>query len=198
MLTFAVLGGPRLLRDAVATRLTADFPGCVVVADSTAPTVGEPVPPACSVLVDDSPAGSVTSLVAGPPIVAVHWARAGRGAERHAVSCLADACLSGESPLASLAVAVGAALEGTRWVAPELDAAREGAVRVTLSPQERRALALYASGLTLDSVAQRMEITPNTAKHYLNRVRDKYADAGLEARTKVELHQLARSEGYLP
>lgn len=70
--------------------------------------------------------------------------------------------------------------------------------RVRLSEQERRALVLYASGLTQDVVARRMGIAPNTVKHYLDRVRDKYDAVGVRARTKLELHALARTEGLLP
>jgi len=70
--------------------------------------------------------------------------------------------------------------------------------RVHLSDQERRALVLYASGLTQVVVARRMGISPNTAKHYLDRVRDKYSNIGVRARTKLELYALARAEGLLP
>ena len=70
--------------------------------------------------------------------------------------------------------------------------------RVRLSEQERRALVLYASGLTQDVVARRMGIAPNTVKHYLDRVRDKYDAVGVRARTKLELHALARTEGFIP
>jgi DNA-binding NarL/FixJ family response regulator len=69
---------------------------------------------------------------------------------------------------------------------------------VRLSDQERRALVLYASGLTQDVVARRMGIASNTVKHYLDRVRDKYSNVGVRARTKLELHALARAEGLLP
>ncbi len=70
--------------------------------------------------------------------------------------------------------------------------------RVHLSDQERRALVLYASGLTQVVVARRMGISPNTAKHYLDRVRDKNSNIGVRARTKLELYALARAEGLLP
>ena len=70
--------------------------------------------------------------------------------------------------------------------------------RVHLSDQERRALVLYASGMTQVVVARRMGIAPNTAKHYLDRVRDKYSNVGVRARTKLELYALARAEGLLP
>ncbi len=67
----------------------------------------------------------------------------------------------------------------------------------SLSPQERRALVLYASGLPLKTVARQLDISVETAKTYLTRVRDKYASAGREARTKIALHQRAVEDGLL-
>jgi two-component system uhpT operon response regulator UhpA len=66
-----------------------------------------------------------------------------------------------------------------------------------LSPQERRALVLYASGLPLKSVARQLDISVETAKTYLTRVREKYAQAGREARTKIALHRRAVEDGLL-
>ena len=66
-----------------------------------------------------------------------------------------------------------------------------------LSPQERRALVLYASGLPLKSVARQLDISVETAKTYLTRVREKYATAGREARTKIALHRRAVEDGLL-
>ena len=66
-----------------------------------------------------------------------------------------------------------------------------------LSPQELRALTLYASGLPLKSVAWRLGVTVYTAKGYIDRVRQKYADVGREARTKLELHLRAVEDGWL-
>lgn len=66
-----------------------------------------------------------------------------------------------------------------------------------LSPRELDALRLYASGLTLNSVARRMEISPHTAKEYLDRVRTKYGQIGREARTRTELYVAAQDDGLL-
>jgi DNA-binding NarL/FixJ family response regulator len=68
---------------------------------------------------------------------------------------------------------------------------------VVLSAQERRALILYASGLKQDSVARRMGIASSTVKHYLDRARFKYNAAGIPARTKLELHELVKSQGLI-
>jgi DNA-binding NarL/FixJ family response regulator len=67
----------------------------------------------------------------------------------------------------------------------------------SLSQQERRALVLYASGLPLKSVAEHLDISTETAKTYLGRVREKYAQAGREARTKIALHRRAVEDGLL-
>lgn len=66
-----------------------------------------------------------------------------------------------------------------------------------LSGQELRTLQLYAQGLPLKVVARRMSISQHTAKEYLDRVRAKYAASGRVARTKTELHSVAREDGLL-
>ena len=68
----------------------------------------------------------------------------------------------------------------------------------TLSHQERRVLQLYATGLPLKSVAKKMEISEETVKQYLGRVRQKYTLAGRAAPTKLELYHRAVEDGHLP
>ena len=94
--------------------------------------------------------------------------------------------------------AVTAVLDGRTWLASEGAAIRSERATVTLSDQERRALVLYASGMTQDMVARRMGIAPSTVKHHLDRVREKYQSAGQPARTKIELHARARADGLIP
>jgi hypothetical protein len=50
----------------------------------------------------------------------------------------------------------------------------------------------------MKSVARRMNISVDTAKCYVDRVREKYAHAGREARTKIDLHRRALEDGLLP
>jgi DNA-binding NarL/FixJ family response regulator len=66
-----------------------------------------------------------------------------------------------------------------------------------LSAQEERTLVLYVSGLKLVAVARRLGVRYDTAKGYLDRVRDKYAAAGRPARTKTELYRVALQDGRL-
>jgi len=66
-----------------------------------------------------------------------------------------------------------------------------------LSIQELSALKLYASGLKLDSVARRMNVSPATAKEYLDRVRAKYAQAHRDVHTKSDMRRAAVEDGFL-
>lgn len=65
-----------------------------------------------------------------------------------------------------------------------------------LSGQEARVLALYANGLTISQAADVMGIRHDTARKYLNRVRDKFTSAGRPARSKLQLAQIAWADGY--
>ena len=69
--------------------------------------------------------------------------------------------------------------------------------RPTLSPQELKALRLYAAGSKIATIARRMDVSPHTVKEYLNRVRTKYAAIGQQARTRTELYAAADRDGFL-
>lgn len=158
----------------------------------------------CAVIrLDDASTGGVSHAVTafrerGVPVVYI-------APESHADSRIAAAAAGaaavvndGVHPM-SLSIAVMTVLDGGTWIPPDLvEATFRSMAPVSLSGQERRALSLYASGMTLDAVAQHMQITPNTVKHYLDRVRDKYTAVGFPSRSKVELHRIARLEGLLP
>jgi DNA-directed RNA polymerase specialized sigma24 family protein len=62
-----------------------------------------------------------------------------------------------------------------------------GLARPRLSPQEQAVLSAYASGSTLQSAARRAGVAYGTARAYLERVKQKYSEAGRPARTKLEL-----------
>ena len=70
--------------------------------------------------------------------------------------------------------------------------------RPVLSPQETRALQLYATGMPMKAVARRMGLGEETVKQYVGRVREKYARAGRAASTKLELYHRAVEDGHLP
>jgi len=87
-----------------------------------------------------------------------------------------------------LSASVAAALVGD-------DGRNSGAPR--LSEQERRVLVLYASGLPMKSVARRLDVGYETAKSYLGRVREKYAECGRDARSKIDLRRRAVEDGLI-
>jgi DNA-binding NarL/FixJ family response regulator len=98
-----------------------------------------------------------------------------------------------------LSNAVAAALRGEQWMSPTLAQAIavDNVDRPKLSDQELLALRLYACGLKLDSVARRMGVASSTAKQYIDRVRDKYAQDGHQVRTKAELYAMAVEDGFI-
>lgn len=69
--------------------------------------------------------------------------------------------------------------------------------RPALSPQELKALRLYAAGSKIATIARRMDVSPHTVKEYLDRVRAKYAAVGQQARTRTELYAAADRDGFL-
>lgn len=66
-----------------------------------------------------------------------------------------------------------------------------------LSDAERRALVLYAQGLSTAEVARRMSVGYETAKTYLRRARDKYARVGRPAGRRAELIRRVAEDGLL-
>jgi two-component system uhpT operon response regulator UhpA len=66
-----------------------------------------------------------------------------------------------------------------------------------LGERERRAIVLYASGLSIPAVAERMSTTAETVKSYVKRARSKYRSAGIDVGTKFLLRCHAVREGWL-
>ena len=100
---------------------------------------------------------------------------------------------------AELLEAIRAVASGVGFLTPEMAAilAESPQDVPNLSIQELSALRLYASGMKLDSVARRMNVSPATAKEYLDRVRAKYAQAHREVRTKSDMRKAAVEDGFL-
>ncbi len=163
------------------------------------------VPPGTDLVLLDIDLGT------GRPASEVTEQLVGSGSNVLLVSALADATLIRPAIAAGalgyvpkrvdtgvLSEAVHAALAGEVYVSPDLAAVMMATVsRPELSPQELTALRLYASGLTLEAVARRMNVTPHTAREYLARVRRKYAGVGREVRTKTDMYAAALHDGIL-
>ena len=206
---FVILDDHALVRDGIERQLTSDFPECSIIYsdDSLSEALAQVSRTDrcdCAIvdldLGDETPVAETVSAfsVREIPVVVVS-AMARPDVLQAALAAGAQAFIAKRSSLGHLSKAVATVLDGGTWIPPDLaGAVLRAQSSVELSAQETRALVLYASGLTLEMVARRMEITPNTVKHYLDRVRDKYTQAGIAARTKVQLHRVARMEGLLP
>lgn len=207
-LSLIVLDDHELVRDGISQRLSLDFPGARIVysGDSLREALTAARTHGCDCAIvdldlgDGTPVAEVVSAFTAQSIpVVIVSAMARPEVLQSALAAGARAFITKRSSLKDLTTAITEVLAGETWLPPDLASAMlrpEGTVQ--LSEQEKRSLVLYASGLTLDMVARRMGITPNTVKHYIDRVRAKYTAAGIEARTKVQLHQAARNDGLLP
>ncbi|MFE5793696.1 response regulator [Streptomyces sp. NPDC056503] len=116
-----------------------------------------------------------------------------------AVMAGADGYLTKDHDLPALVRAVEEVAAGGTAHSPELAFAwahDEGPARPRLSPKEIEILLAYASGLTLKATARRTGISPHTAKYYLDRVKDKYQQAGRPTFTKTDLAHRVREDGW--
>lgn len=206
--SFVIVDGHPLVREAIATRLLAASGGATIV--YSGPSVFEGVRLArafgCDCAIADidlggsaSPAEIVTAFsMHGVAVIALTDNASFEGMKEVLIAG-GKGYVGKRSDPSDLVTAALTILDGRSWVASEF-VNRTGRMSsaAMLSEQERRSLVLYASGMTQQLVARRMGIAPSTVKHYLDRVRQKYTDAGLTARTKLELHAIARREGWLP
>ena len=145
--------------------------------------------------------GNVAAILAAGPAVLVLSASERPPAVRTAMRAGARGYVLKNEQSAQIRSAIREVAAGRDWISPRLAyifATDDAADRPALSRQERRTLELYATGMALKSVARKLVISEDTAKQYLVRVREKYANAGRAAPTKLELYYRAVEDGYLP
>ncbi|GAB3601298.1 helix-turn-helix transcriptional regulator [Microbacterium tumbae] len=110
----------------------------------------------------------------------------------------ADGIVSTSDGEAEFLAAATTVLAGAPFVSAHAQSMIDGTQRAArLSAQEERVLTLYASGMTVAEAAAAIGVRHDTARKYLNRVRDKYTAAGRPARTKLELARIAWAEGLI-
>jgi DNA-binding NarL/FixJ family response regulator len=119
---------------------------------------------------------------------------------REALAAGAAGVISKSSPIEDVVLAIatvgrGDVLSNAEW-ASAVEGDREFAA-AQLSAREREVLKLYAAGLPLKIVADRLGIAFSTAKENIARIRLKYTDVGRPAPTKVDLHRRALEDGIL-
>jgi DNA-binding NarL/FixJ family response regulator len=145
--------------------------------------------------------GNIAAIRAAGPAVLVLAASDRPPSVRAAIRAGALGYVLKSEETSQVRAAIKAVAAGMDWISPRLAyilAADDAVDRPVLSPQETRALRLYATGMPMKSVARRMALSEETVKQYLGRVRLKYARAGRAAPTKIELYYRAVEDGHLP
>jgi DNA-binding NarL/FixJ family response regulator len=145
-------------------------------------------------------AENVRRLVGDGSSVLIHSVADRPAAVREALSSGAAGIVSKASPIyevigAVLTVARGELLNNVEW-ASAVEGDREFA-NAQLSAREREVLRLYAAGLPLKVVADRLGVAYSTAKENITRVRVKYVEVGRPAPTKIDLRLRAMEDGII-
>lgn len=143
---------------------------------------------------------NVRRIVLDGSSVIIHSVADRPAAVREALAAGAAGVVSKSSPIddviaAIRTVAKGEPLNNVEW-ASAVEGDREFA-DAQLSAREREVLRLYAAGLPLKVVADRLGVAYSTAKENITRVRVKYVDVGRPAPTKVDLLRRAMEDGLL-
>ncbi|GAB3634180.1 response regulator [Microbacterium sp. AGC85] len=143
---------------------------------------------------------NVRALVSDGASVVIHSVADRPAAVREALAAGAAGVVSKSSALddvldAIRTVARGDALNNVEW-ASAVEGDREFA-DAQLSVREREVLRLYAAGLPLKVVAERLGVAYSTAKENITRVRVKYVEVGRPAPTKVDLLRRAMEDGIV-
>ncbi len=118
---------------------------------------------------------------------------------KSAFSMGATGFVSKESTTDKFGKAIESVLQGRDWIPPSLGHALHFSKSISdqLSPQEKKALILYSSGLKLAVVARRMDVAPSTVKQYIDRAKLKFRSNGLSIRTKTDIYRILRDEGLV-
>jgi len=143
---------------------------------------------------------NVTLLTGDGSSVIIHSVADRPATVREALAAGASGIVSKSAPIDDVIAAIhdvggGEPLNNVEWAsAVEGDRAFASA---QLSAREREVLRLYAAGLPLKVVADRLGIAYSTAKENITRVRVKYVEVGRPAPTKVDLLRRAMEDGLL-
>lgn len=143
---------------------------------------------------------NVQRLTVDGSSVIIHSVADRPAAVREALAAGAAGIISKASPIDDVIAAVrtvarGELLNNVEW-ASAVDGDRAFA-DAQLSARERDVLRLYAAGLPLKVVAERLGVAYSTAKENITRVRMKYVEVGRPAPTKVDLLRRAVEDGIL-
>ncbi|WP_119696919.1 response regulator transcription factor [Microbacterium halotolerans] len=162
--------------------------------------------PAADVVLLDLTLGDGTTVtenvtrLARESSVIIHSVADRPSAVREALVAGAVGVVSKASPIDDVIDAVGVVARGDQLNNVEWASAVEGDrafADAQLSIREREVLRMYAAGLPLKAVAERLGVAYSTAKENITRVRVKYTEVGRPAPTKVDLLRRAVEDGLV-
>jgi DNA-binding NarL/FixJ family response regulator len=143
---------------------------------------------------------NVRRLVTDGSSIIIHSVADRPAAVREALAAGAAGVVSKASPIGDVIAAISTVASGEPLNNVEWASAVEGDrafADAQLSARERDVLRLYAAGLPLKVVADRLGVAYSTAKENITRVRVKYVEVGRPAPTKVDLLRRAMEDGIL-
>jgi DNA-binding NarL/FixJ family response regulator len=143
---------------------------------------------------------NVRRLVTDGSSIIIHSVADRPAAVREALAAGAAGVVSKASPIDDVIAAISTVANGEPLNNVEWASAVEGDrafADAQLSARERDVLRLYAAGLPLKVVADRLGVAYSTAKENITRVRVKYVEVGRPAPTKVDLLRRAMEDGIL-
>jgi DNA-binding NarL/FixJ family response regulator len=143
---------------------------------------------------------NVSRLVTDGSSIIIHSVADRPAAVREALAAGAAGVVSKASPIDDVIAAISTVANGEPLNNVEWASAVEGDrafADAQLSARERDVLRLYAAGLPLKVVADRLGVAYSTAKENITRVRVKYVEVGRPAPTKVDLLRRAMEDGIL-
>jgi DNA-binding NarL/FixJ family response regulator len=203
-ITVAIVDDHEVVREGVERHLQGGVPEVEIV--GSAATVGElpkgVVPDIVIldlVLREGTSLEDVPALVEGGSRVLLYTSEERPVPLRQAVDLGVSGVLLKGDPIATVGTGISMAMEGHFYVSGPLAHAliTDDDLVADLSDQQRQVLQCINEGLDYRATARVMNISGNTVKEYLARIRDKYRDRGLHPGNSHHLTRLAHEEGHL-
>lgn len=119
------------------------------------------------------------------------------GLIREALGNGAQGFVAKTEPLDALLAAIRTVSAGRSYLSGAVAELLNSFINPKLSAQERRVMQRYVTGSTVREVSVELNISEETAKSYLKRIREKYRAVGIDVGTKVALRRQAVSEGLV-
>ena len=112
----------------------------------------------------------------------------------------AHSYVSKSEPVETIIAAVTAAYEEREFISDEGRAQLTEPVAADergLAPKQRRVMAMYAEGMQMKQIADKLRVSEETVRSHLTQVRKKYRQQGINLNTKVAIRRQAVADGII-